>query len=348
VKASKVLSLVLLLTFAAGMVTPIASAETPEIFTVFPTTDGQPFRICAESPQVIWYTLPDQNALGRLSLVQESASIENFVLPTTSSQPYDIACAGGRVWVTERAGNKIAMFDPAKTAWSEYDIPTPASEPTGIEVQPGEPTQVWFVERTGNKIGRLTVPAVGQATLTEYESPIAGMLFEDISLAGPGTVWFTAPGAQRIGRLNANLWPSDTAYAFEFTGPNSQPWKLVVDPSGYPWFTERTGNRIGQFQPGTLTNLRWVALPNAGSDPYAIDIWNGGAWFTEAGGQRVGRVDRTTYSLRELVAQGAMFTGIDFSNNGCAWLSDNALQRIVRWCPPYFRMIYLPLIRLNS
>ena len=245
--------------------------EGAGVFTNYPIDVGRPFRVCAQTPETVWFTLPEQNSLGRLSLAP-SYSVETFPLINPASQPYDIACAGGLVWLTELAGNRIAQFNPALTSWTEYTIDsTPDSEPTGLDVLPGDPTVVWFVERAGNKIGRLEVPIQGDAELIEYPSPILGTQFEDLDLAGEGIVWFTAPGTSQIGRFNRALWGTDLAFAFLYTGDGSEPWNISVEAGGYPWFTDRAGNRIGHYDPGTLILLRWFGLPVAGSNPYAIE-----------------------------------------------------------------------------
>ncbi len=313
------------------------------VLTEYFTGVGSPFRVCAQTPEIVWFTLPEQNSLGRLALTPEVA-VQIFQLPTPASQPYDIACRGDYVWVTERAGNKIARFDPLLTSWTEYTIATPSSEPTGLDVRPGDPTEVWFAERTGNKIGRLVVPILGEASLTEYPSPMAGTLFQDIDLAGEGIAWFTAPGTNQIGRFNLNVWPSDLAFAFVYTGVASEPWNISVEPDAYPWFTDRAGNRIGHYDPGTLTLLRWIGLPVAGSNPYAIEQAGGQIWFTEMTGQRVGRLGPLSTVVRELLVPGSSFTGLSFDGNMCGWLADSAQNQLVRWCAPYFHPIYLPLI----
>jgi streptogramin lyase len=324
----------------------LASADAPTgVLSTFPVTGGKPFRVCVESSQSIWFTLPAQNALGHLTLSGPNSGAQALItVPTPNSQPYDIACAGGLVWLTETSGNKIASYNPSTSAWTEYPVPTQGSEPTGLDVQSGAPTAVWFVERVGNKVGKLSVPQQGNHTFTEYPAPINGMQFEDVDIASPGVVWFTAPGTRQIGRFNSSLWPATGAYGFEYTGAASQPWNIAVGDGGYPWFTDRSGNRIGQFYPGTLSNLYWYPLPAAGSQPYAIETLAGKVWFTEFGRQRTGQLEPAATAVRELLVSGAAFTSLAFDSNGCGWLADNAQNRIVRWCSPYFRLIYLPRI----
>jgi streptogramin lyase len=145
----------------------ISTQDGGGVFTEYHTGGGSPYRVCAQTSETVWFTLPAQNMLGRLNLTP-SVSIQTFPLPHAGSHPYDIACAGGLVWLTELAGNRIAQFNPATSSWVEYPIDTLASQPTGLDVQPGDPTEVWFVERAGNKVGHLVVPVQGRLSLSTY------------------------------------------------------------------------------------------------------------------------------------------------------------------------------------
>lgn len=341
----RIATLLAVVTVFVATALTFAQSTTPA-FTTFLLTQGTPFRVCVESPQTIWYTLPAQNALGRLTLPSLGLpSDTRHLLPTANSEPYDVACAGGLVWLTERLGNKIAAFNPATNGWTEYTIPTANSQPVGLEVQTGATTEVWFAERAGNKIGRLSVNAQGAGVFNEYASPVAGMQLEDVDLASPGIVWFTAPGSRQIGRFNLNLWQTPGAFGFEYTGATSQPWNIAMGDAGNPWFTDRAGNRVGQFAPGTQTNIIWYPLPGTNSQPSAIETYAGKVWFSEIGRQRVARLEPPATTVREQLVTGSAFTGISFDANACAWLADSAQNRLVRWCSPYFRAIYLPLIR---
>ena len=122
--------------------------------------------------------------------------VTTYPLPTTASEPYDIAVAAGAVWVTERSGNQIARFDLLTELWTEYLIPTDASQPTGLAVLPGDPVQVWFCEQAGNKLARLLVPAVGPSAFEEFPLPWTGAaMIESVAAVSSEGVSFTAAGA---------------------------------------------------------------------------------------------------------------------------------------------------------
>jgi streptogramin lyase len=53
-----------------------------------------------------------------------------------------------------RYANKIARLSPSTGVVTEYDVPTPNSDPSGMAVGPDG--NICFTEELGNKIGRLT------------------------------------------------------------------------------------------------------------------------------------------------------------------------------------------------
>ena len=314
---------------------------------------GSPYQVAVEAPNLLWATLPAQNAIVRLAVTSPGLyEVTRFELPVAGSEPYDIAVAAGRIWVTERSGNRIGCFDTATSTWTEYPL-TPGSEPTGITVIVGEPIEVWFAERAGNKLGRLTVSVMGPVTFDEYPlpQPYANTYPESVSATTTEAIWFTAPGISRIGRFKLSYWDwNPNAFYLVSTGSGSQPWDIKVAPDGAPWLTEPHGNRILKFNPQTFTYFNEYKLPTAGSTPYVLDIARGVIWFTEIDGNRAGQLqplDPSGSIMREFPLPGAAPTGIAVDATGCAWIAASNQDEIISWCPPYFHFAYLPLAVRN-
>jgi streptogramin lyase len=308
---------------------------------------GSPYQVAVEAPNRVWATLPAENAIVRLMVTSPGLyDVALFELPVTASEPYDIAFAAGRVWVTERSGNRIGSLDTVTFAWTEYPIPTADSQPTGIAVVAGNPIVVWFAERAGNKLGRLRVSDTNSATIDEFELPTGNAYPESVSATSSEKVWFSAPGISEIGYLNLSSWPgSPPAFASRSTGLGSQPRDIEVGADGLPWFTEPHGNRVGKFAPGTLTYFTWYDLPVSGSTPYGLDIAQGAIWFTEKDGSRVGQLQPWTRILREFALPDAAPTAIAVDATGCAWIAASNQDKIISWCAPYFQSAYLSLVR---
>ena len=123
-----------------------ANASSP--FLAEYPVPGKPHMVSVEAPNRVWFTLPEENLIGRLVVTSTvEYDVDTYTVPTGASYPSDLKYAGGYVWFTQRDGNKIGRLDPATGAIIEYDIPTPDSEPTGIDVLIGVPTVVWFTEK---------------------------------------------------------------------------------------------------------------------------------------------------------------------------------------------------------
>ena len=314
---------------------------------------GSPYQVAVEAPNRVWATLPDENAIVRLIVTSPGlydVDVASFELPVAGSEPYDIAFAAGRVWVTERSGNRIGCFDAVTSTWTEYAVPTADSQPTGIVVVPGNPTEVWFAERMGNKLGRLRVSNTDSYPIEEYELPTANAYPESVAAIASEPVWLSAPGVSLIYSFRPSRWSWSPEDAFEpmFTGNGSRPWDIEVGADGVPWFTEPHGNRVGKYTFGTLAYFTWFELPVSSSTPYGLEIAQGTTWFTEKDGNRVGQLQPVKGILREFALPGVAPTGIAVDATGCSWIAASSQDKIIRWCSPYFQFAYLPLVRRDK
>lgn len=303
-----------------------------------------PLHVAIESPGRIWFTQPNEHSIGRLVVTSTvDYQFTQFPIPPASSQPYDIDFASGMVWFTEKDGNTIGRLNPATGAVDEFAIPTPNSQPAGLDALEGTPAQIWFAEKGANKIGLLTVTSTVDSYFNEYD--LSGSLTnsqpEDVAVDSNGKVWFTAPGATRIGRFD----PSSSAFNFVGTGSGSEPWSIKVDEQGYPWFTDRTNNRVGKYFPQTLSTIAWSDLPNPNSFPNDVAVGAGFAWITERDGSRAGQVNSTNGAISEIgLANSSSPAGLAMDGNGCIWIAESGLNKIASWCSPYFNKVYLPLV----
>lgn len=347
-------------------VIPVAhSASVKPIITEY-SVPGNPFRMAVEAPGQAWFTLPTENAIGKLKVAPSGAyEVFTYQLPTADSEPYDIAYAAGAVWVTERIGNKIARFDPLVNQWMEYPVLTAASEPTGVVVLDGQPVQVWFAERAGNKLGLYAISDTLTGTLTEFPLPTepqyTNAAMEDIAAASSAAVWFTLPGVGLIGRFNLSVWPS--SLAFDFLNPRNypwlypgitlRPWQIKLDGRDLPWFTEPGTNQLMRYNPATIATFEHYPVPSADAELDGLHITQVNfvpeeivAWYTARVGDRIGRLHKIGFgaSASGVSRLGFAPTDIVEDADGCAWSAANGASRIVRWCPPYFWYTYLPLI----
>ncbi len=127
-----------------------AQAETTDFVTTYPVT-GAPLNIVVETPEQVWFTLPQENAIGTV-VVHDAGeyTFTHYEVPTASAEPYNLVYRDGVIWFTERAGNKIGRFDIALLEFREFAIPTAASGPTGIDIAPDG--RIWFLESAASKL----------------------------------------------------------------------------------------------------------------------------------------------------------------------------------------------------
>jgi virginiamycin B lyase len=205
-----------------------------------------------------------------------------------------------------------ALAAPAITEFPSGNGPTDAVA--------GPDGNLWFVETSANKIGRMT-PA---GTLTEFSSNLSsGAGLSGITAGPDGNLWFAESFRNRIGRIT-------TAGAItEFStgiSSGSQPEDIAAGPDGNLWFTEPGTGRIGRITPsGTV--LSQTAIPGSGNNPTSITAGpDGNLWFSEhtaSGG--IGRITTgATPVVTEFALTSAQPWGIAAGPDGNLWFADSA------------------------
>ncbi len=202
--------------------------------------------------------------------------VKEYPIPTLGTAPYGITSSGGELWFTEtRNGVGRADTSGQITEYSKH-IPPPAY-PEGIAAGPDG--NVWFTEKEGGAIARITpqgrVTTFLLPTGTFRPFPVAGATNPLSITAGPdGALWFTAQGANAIGRIDtlgqATLYPIPT--------PDAGPFAITAGPDGALWFTESRTGKIGRITvDGQITEYRGKGTSTlfiaAGAD--------GALWVTE-------------------------------------------------------------------
>ena len=84
----------------------------------------------------------------------------------------------------------VATVCSAQVTFIEYPIPTSGSVPNGITAGPDG--NLWFAERLGVKIGKITTAGV----ITEFPVPTFGSYPNGITAGPDGNLWFTARRSQ--------------------------------------------------------------------------------------------------------------------------------------------------------
>jgi virginiamycin B lyase len=167
-------------------------------------------------------------------------------------------------------------------AITEFPVPTANSEPAGITMGPDG--ALWFIERSANKIGRITTAGV---VTNEFPIPTANSGASIITTGPDGALWFIEQSANKIGRITTagavtNEFPIPTA--------NSGASIITTGADGALWFTEKSANKIGRITTaGVVTNE--FPIPTANGQPAGITTGPDGAlWFIEGAANKIGRI----------------------------------------------------------
>jgi virginiamycin B lyase len=132
------------------------------------------------------------------------------------------------------------------------------NQPLGIIAGPDN--AVWFTEYFSNLVGRLSTT---NFAVSEFPVPTVGAAPYGITAGSDGNIWFTESLIGQVGRVNLSsnnvitefLIPSAVVYA-----PGAA--FMVNAPDGSIYFTEYTGNAIGQILlAGPTLNIH--SLPNS-------------------------------------------------------------------------------------
>ncbi len=276
---------------------------------------GRPAEITAGPDGGLWFTLPDGNAIGRVSRL---GIYRRFPLPSPNSTPRSIAAGeDGNLWFTEETGNRIGRLTPGGML-TEFPLPTAAAAPKGIA--PAQGGYLWFTESADGvgKLGRIS----SDGTIVEFPLPQNWVQPWSIVEGPVGVIWFTERKAGRIGRIGP-----DGNDLLEYSLPDSgaAPQGIAYAWDGNLWFAENEANLFGRITPaGVLTEF---PIPGPGflvSHPHAMarDAY-GGLWMTLTDTERIARVSEDG-SLTAYYTPDALSAplGIGSGYDGALWFAE--------------------------
>ena len=276
-KRGAFIALIVLLNFVVVLWAFAAESGLPSntvgFMTEFPVpmADGGPQNVVVESagpPARVWVTRPEANVVTRLVVTDTvNFSFTNYPLPTSGSEPYDLAydAGNGRIWLTERARPYIGYVTIATGAVQEIAIPN-LGLPHSIAIAPNG--LIWFTQPEANNLVKYD-PVGGMFTAYGYANsqgtPVANAMPTKISIANNTSVWITAPGVNQMTEFRPATNTFVPATVVDFGSPAVPPsdvFALNNAPlNNVPWIASPVDDRIGRFLPETLAFFRWYDLP---------------------------------------------------------------------------------------
>jgi streptogramin lyase len=341
--------------------------EVPLLTTANPQVDG-----IAPGPNgTVWFTEFNADQIGVINT--NTNQITEFPLPTASAEPYGIVEGpDGNMWFTEAGANQIGMINPTTDVIQEFPIDSSGNgEPEGIAVGPDN--NLWFTLTRTDKIGVMN-PTNG-TMVAEYGGLTANAAPDSITL-GPGqaSMWFTEPGVDQIAVISTTgtvteypasgsnsvptaitavpggaIWydgadqpgidsfasGKSTSYSYTNTQVDGATG-ITAGPNGNLWFTQKTDNQVGVFNPATNISAQF-ALPAGSSGPIGIAFGpDNNLWFTEAGSNQIGTINPSS----DKISQNAVPTanaGLDQivsdPADGNLWFTEETADKVGRINP---------------
>ena len=249
----------------------------------------------AETDQIVAYlaaNFPDRRPPAMILAGPARVSFQEWKVPTAGSRPHDpLATPDGAVWYTGQMANVLGRVDPVTGKIREYKLPHANSGPHGL-VADAE-GRIWFTANFAAYIGRLD-PRTGD--VVEFKMPDPAARDPHTLLFGrEGQVWFTVQGGNFFGRLDPK---SGAVKLVKMSTPRANPYGIVLDSKGVPFFDEFGTNRIGRADPQTLEVKDYI-LPE-GARPRRIAITpDDMVWYTDYQRGYLGRLDPRTAKVTE-------------------------------------------------
>lgn len=334
------------------------AAGLPELKTTFdiPTAVGKPLNLTIQSDgstKIIWFTLPEEDALGELIVTNSTTFNINKYNLSANSEPYDLVFDGtNTIWFTLKSGDKLGQINVNTKAVTEIAIPG-GNEPVGIDMAPNG--TLWFAQKAGNKLTQYNPSGGG---FTDFNYTTANGQLEEVDVLNNDKIWASAPGANRLTKLTPSMNDFSNVPLQILPGsPPFPPSGLVLD-NAEPWASSADNGLIGRHAPGTLSFWIWYALEIGEFAPTKLAYQNEGAnrfvWFVDPTNGLAGRI-RTDNNgqLQDFYYTGltggatAVPTDIDIDSNDTVWIANNGTGEIVQWNAPHFDFTYLPALFRN-
>jgi len=224
-------------------------------------------------------------------------TFKEWKVPTPGSRPHDpLAAPDGSMWYSGQMANVLGHLDPKTGKIKEYTLP-PQSGPHGLTFGPDG--NIWYTANFGGYIGALD-PKSGAVRKFRLPDPNARDPHTPL-FAKNGMLWFTVQSANMVGRLDPKIGEIKLVTS---PTPKSNPYGMVINSKGVPFFDEFGSNKIGSIDPSTMQIKEYV-LPHQDSRPRRIAITSDDIiWYGDYARGYLGRLDPKTGEVQEWASPG--------------------------------------------
>jgi len=219
--------------------------------------------------------------------------IEEWVIPYPDSRPRDpYTMDGMRVWFVGQRDDYLGWLEPETGEIGRLDLPAGTGPHNQIVDAEGN---VWIAGNRDAYIGRYD-PETNQFMRIDMPDGIPRDPHTLIMDQGGQYLWFTAQGANRVGRLNVATNEIDI---IDVPTEGARPYGIEIANNGAIWVVLLGTNKIAAINPDTL-QLVEITLPREEARPRRIGITeNGYIWYVDYAGGYVGAFDPVTNGVEE-------------------------------------------------
>ena len=231
----------------------------------------------------------------------------------------------GLIYFVGQAGNYLASLDQKSGAMKRFEIDSGVHPHTLIVDKDGT---IWYAGNRAAHIGKVD-PKTGK--VTRYPMPEGTardphtMVFD-----GKGGIWFTSQGAAYVGHLDMATGKTNLV---KFPA-RTNPYGIVLDKQGNPYFDLFGTNRIGTIDPKTMQPREFV-LPDPNARPRRIAITSDGmVWYSDHARGKVGRLNPKTGEVKDWDMPGGADSrpyAINVDDRDRLWISETGgpVRRLV-------------------
>ncbi|GJL98053.1 MAG: hypothetical protein DHS20C06_18700 [Hyphobacterium sp.] len=229
--------------------------------------------------------------------------IEEWRIPYENSRPRDpFTTDGERVYFVGQRSDYLGWLDPATGAIDRWILPDGTGPHNQVVDSEG---MVWFAGNRDAYIGRYD-PESGQLLRIDMPDGIPRDPHTLIFDQGGQYLWFTAQGANKIGRLNVSTYDIDI---IDVPTEGARPYGIEIDAHGTVWVVLVGTNKIAAINPNTLLLVE-ITLPREAARPRRVDVTsNGYIWYVDYAEGYVGAFDPETNGVQEWRAPSAENSG---------------------------------------
>ncbi len=160
-------------------------------------TNHSPYGLAADDRNNLFLMDFGDEVIARM----DARTLQTTIYPTSAprSRPRrTMRDARGRIWFAEYAANKVAMFDPVKETFREWDAPTPFTYPYDVFLDKNN--ELWAGSMSSDRVLRLA-PATGKSVeyLLPRQTNVRRVYVDDATT--PVTFWVGSNHGASIVRL---------------------------------------------------------------------------------------------------------------------------------------------------